>query len=222
MRNLFLLLLLVNFLAWGYQKWILLPEDPVDARHIEQNFPRLAVVSPPPAPAEPDIDQEDANISAERDAKCIKIGPIVEENAAEALARSLRGRGIEVRQEAAAGQIWMGHWVQVVDFSDRGAAEQARDRLVAAGLQDAYVVSGGVELKVSLGVFKSSASSDSTVVRAQKLGFNTRIEERYQPGQVYWLTATLDKGRELQPGELRSDTGQILRTEAVECPEVGG
>ncbi len=69
-------------------------------------------------------------------------------------------------------------------------------------------------------MFKSSASSDSTVIKAQQLGFSTRIEERYQPGQVYWLTARLSEGRELKPGELRSDTGQILRTETVECAAV--
>jgi len=222
MRNLFLLLLLINLLAWSYQKWIILPDDPIDARHIEQNYPRLAAVNLSPAVAGGETDREDVANSAENAGKCVKIGPIVEEKDAVSLVNSLRSRDIEVSQQSGTGQVWMGHWVQVVGFDDRAAAEQARDRLVEAGLQDAYVVSGGEELKVSLGVFKSSASSDSTVVRAQKAGFSTRIEERYRPDLVYWLTARLDEGREWQPGELRSDTGRILRTETVECAAADG
>lgn len=218
MRNVVLMLLLVNVLAFVYQRWIIQPDNPVSATHIAQDYPRLAAVQlarrSAPEPAEV------AN-SVENEAKCIKIGPIQREAAADSLAATLRGRDLAATLQAVEGRVWVGHWVQVVDLLDRSAAEAARGRLVAAGLSDAYIVSGGDELKISLGVFKSTPSADRTIARARELGFATRMDERYQPGVEYWLTVVLPDGRELRPGELRSDTGQILRTEAVACPDAG-
>lgn len=216
MRNFFMLLLLLNLLAFAYQNWILEPDNPVAATHLEQDFPRLTAVMlqrsavAGPAPS-------DANDQAV--AKCLKIGPISRENDAKSLAAALAERGIEARPGAVEGEVWVGHWVQVVDLQDRSAAEAARGRLVGAGLADAYIVTSADDLKISLGVFRASASADQTVAAARNLGFATRVVERYQPGTEYWLDVALPEGRELRPGELRSDTGQILRTEAVTCEQ---
>jgi len=218
MRNLCLVLLLVNVLAFAYQRWIIQPDNPVAATHIEQDYPRLTAVQLGPRPAP---QQERVAISADNGAKCIKIGPIPQKSAADSLVATLGGRDLQASLEAAEGSIWVGHWVQVVALADRAAAESARERLKAAGLSDAYIVSGGDELKISLGVFKSTPSADQTIRRARDLGFVTRMDERYQPGTQYWLTVVLPDGREFRPGELRSDTGQILRTEAVACPASG-
>ncbi len=116
------------------------------------------------------------------------------------------------------GPIWVGHWVQVVDFKDRDAAEVAREALVRAGLRDAYIVPGADEPKLSLGVFRSADSAASTIRQARALGYTTRMDERYQPGTQYWLTVAMPDGRGFRAGELRSAGGQILRTEAVSCP----
>lgn len=220
MRNLLLSLLLINVLAWAYQHWVIEPDAPVAAGHIEQDYPRLEVVvrvseSARILPDEPPVETEKA-------AKCRKIGPIVGKSEAISIAQTLQGRGLTVRRAALPGDIWVGHWVQVVGLGTRQAAEAARDRLIAAGLSDAYIVSGGDELKVSLGVFKSSSSAASTVASARQLDFTTRVVERYQPGIQHWLTVELAAGRELQAGDLRSDGGQILRTETVPCTAAAG
>ena len=223
MRNLLLSLVLINLLAWAYQSWVIEPDRPVSALHVQQDYPRLTAVKlSRPTAAEPAQQQGDEQISAEKAANCIEVGPIIEENDAKSIADSLRNRNLSVLQTAREGEVWVGHWVQVVGVANRVAAEAARDRLIAAGLSDAYIVSGGAELKISLGVFKSAASADSTVKQARAQGFQTRIEERYQPGTQYWLRVELPAGRGLQPGELRSNSGQILRTVAVPCdPDVG-
>ena len=215
MRNVILMLLLVNLLAFVYQRWIIEPDNPVAATYLKQDYPRLTAVQLAARPVEA---SEDVPISVENEAKCIKIGPIQQKVAADSLAATLAGRGLDATLEAAEGRVWVGHWVQVVALADRAAAVAARNRLVAAGLNDAYIVSGGDELKISLGVFKSTPSADRTIKQAGDLGFSTRMDERYQPGTQYWLTVLLRDGRELRPGELRSDTGQILRTETVACP----
>lgn len=218
MRNFFMLFLLINLMAFAYQKWIIEPDNPVAATHIAQDYPRLTAVRLQRTPAFQESEARDPETEVDENAvKCIKIGPISREIDAESLVSALAERGIDALQSTAAGQVWVGHWVQVVDFDSRNAAEAARGRLVSAGLSDAYIVTTGDELKVSLGVFRSAASAEQTIAAARKLGYSTRMDERYQPGQQHWLTVTLPAGRELRPGELRSDTGQILRTEPVAC-----
>lgn len=219
MRNVLLSLLLINALAWAYQHWVIEPDAPVAAGYIKQDYPRLSQVRR--AAAVPAGPAREAQAEREQVVICRQIGPIVGENDAISIARTLQGRGLAVRREARPGDIWVGHWVQVVGLESRQAAEAARDRLVAAGLSDAYIVAGADELKVSLGVFKSAASADSTLASARRLNFTTRMVERYQPGVQHWLTVELVGGRELQAGELRSGSGQILRTEVVPCPPPG-
>jgi len=213
MRNFFMLLLLVNMLAFAYQKWIIQPDNPVAATFVEQNYPRLTAVrlqrTPPPEPVA--VVKNGENV-----AKCLQIGPISRENDAISLLQQLRESGVAATRSTAPGQVWVGHWVQVTGLADRAAALAARDQLVAAGLSDAYIVSGD-PLKISLGVFKSAASVDKTIAQARRLGFSTRKDERFQSATQHWLLVTLPEGRELRPGELRGDTGQILRTESVPC-----
>ncbi len=218
MRNLVLMIVLINLLAWIYQRWIIEPDEQVAATHVEQDYPRLTAYRQParaPQPATPDESAGDKIVESET--KCLKIGPISDESDADRLAASLRERGLDVAASSAEGQIWVGHWVQVVDQASRGAAEDARAALVRAGLRDAYILSGGDELKISLGVFKSSASADETIRRARALGYTTRMDERYQPGTQYWLRVAMPADRGFRPGELRSAGGQILRTEVVVC-----
>lgn len=213
MRNLFLTLLLINALAWAYQSWVLTPDKPVAALYIDQEYPRLQPLTRSAA-----VTAMETTAADEQNAvKCLKIGPIVGENDAIGISGKLGGRGIEVRRSTEPGQVWVGHWAQVAGLPSRQAAEAARDQLVAAGLKDSYIVTGGRELKISLGVFKSAESTAATVATARELGFETLVEERYQPGIQYWLAVRLTGGRELLAGDLRSDTGQILRTEAVPC-----
>ena len=218
MRNLFMLLLLLNALAWAYQSWVIEPDNPVEPLHILQDYPRLTAVQlNREVKAAPAVVQGEAANSVEKELNCLNIGPIVAENDANNITERLRSRNVRVTRTAREGQIWVGHWVQVVGVSNRVAAEAARDRLIAAGLTDAYIVSGGSEVKIQLGVFKSSGSAESTVSKARAQGFETRIEERFQPGTQYWLAVELPAWQGLQPGELRSSNGQILRTEAVPC-----
>ncbi|NND54048.1 MAG: hypothetical protein HKN56_03630 [Gammaproteobacteria bacterium] len=228
MRNFVLVLLLINALAFIYQRWIISPDNPIAATHIEQDYPRLTTVQLAPRPQPGDAadvttasGDANASIDSENDAKCIKIGPITQKADADSLAATLAGRGLAAALGQTEGQVWVGHWVQVVGLNDRAAAERARGRLITAGLSDAYIVTGGEELKISLGVFRATPSADRTIRRAGELGFETRMDDRYQPGTQYWLTVTMTEGRELRLGELRGDAGQILRTEPAECPANG-
>lgn len=216
MRSLCLLLLLVNALAWAFQHWVLLPDERVAATHVTQDYPRLNAMQRPaaaPAPPAPEPEPAAAGVSA----RCLRIGPIEVAASAGAIAERLGNRGITVRVAEQPARLWVGHWVQIVGLADRPAADAARGRLVAAGIADAYIVTGGDELKISLGVFKGEDSAERVMARAGELGFRTRMEERYQDGTAWWLDVRLAEGMELRQGELLGSNGSILRTEPVPC-----
>ena len=212
MRSFCMAMVLVNVLAFAYQTWIIEPDVSVDALSLEQGYPRLEIVK---------IVRVKPDNTAEDIFNCLKIGPLEQEDDAVAVAETLEARGAVVVQTSGAGNIWVGHWVQVDGQSSRPAAEVARDELVHSGLQDAYIVPGAEDHRISLGVFRSKLSAELTISKAAALGYNTRMDERYQSGTVYWLSVRLPAERELQPGELKSDTGQILRTETVLCEAAG-
>lgn len=212
MRNLVLGAILLNLLAFAYQHWIIEPADPADALHIEQNFPRLQVVqpagraaAPPPAPARPS------------GVRCLRIGPFWRADAAETVRQKLAQRGIVVQQSATEGQVWVGRWVKVEVAGSRAEAAAARDRLKAAGLSDAYIVSSDEKRVISLGVFRLLSSANAAAQKARDLGIEPVVVERYQPGTNFWLAARLRPDQRLEAAELAGSGGQIVRSEQVPC-----
>lgn len=222
MRNFLLSVLLLNVLAFAYQRWIIEPDQPRDALAIEQDYPRLQVLQPSPPPAEAPSAAAAAPPAAPPVAavfRCLRIGPFASPDRAGEVRTVLAGQSVQVRQYAEQGQVWVGHWVQVVGQGNRAAAEAARDRLIGAGIRDAYIVSAEPP-RISLGVFRARASADRIIETATRLGFETTMAERYQPGTNYWLSARLPGDRRLDSVDLRGDSGQILRTETVPCAEL--
>jgi len=227
MRNFCLTLLLLNILAFAYQHWILGPDNRVAADYIDQDYQRLMLAAPAPTPAAEllslraplDPDPLAVPESALLAYRCLRIGPFPQAADAEQIRAVLEGPDVVARRVSQEGQVWVGHWVQVTGQPDRASAEAARDALNAAGLPDAYIVPGAADFRVSLGVFRSLSSSRNSVNIATRLGFSTRITDRYQPGTTFWLLIRLPAARELGPGELRSDSDQILRVETLDCAQ---
>ena len=239
MRNAFLMLLLLNILAFVYQAWIIEPDDPVDALYIEQDVPGLVLAERPEPPAEiaPAAEVESGDESelvvaetpeppAEQVAsapayRCLRVGPFARETDADKVQLNLQRREATVRQSAEVGRVWVGHWAQVADQGSRKKAEEARDALIAKGIADAYILPGDDDQRISLGVYRQRASADRIVKQANGLGLATLVQDRYQPGTNFWLRVRLPADETLKPGEFKSDTGQILRTETIPCEEAG-
>jgi hypothetical protein len=226
MRNGFLVLLLLNILAFAYQAWIIEPDNPVDEFYIEQGVPGLVLaereqplVEAPPesAPAEESVEPPPADPAY----RCLRIGPFARETDADKVQLDLRRREATVRQTAEPGRVWVGHWAQVADQGSRQKAEQSRDALIAKGISDAYILPGDDDQRISLGVYRQRASADRIVKQANALGLDTIVQDRYQPGTNFWLRVRLPGDKTLQPGEFKSDTGQILRTETIPCDQAG-
>jgi hypothetical protein len=230
MRNAFLMLLLLNILAFAYQTWIIEPDNPVDALYIEQDVPGLLLAERPepeveveavPAsePAEPD--ESASQTAAVLVYRCLRIGPFARETDADKVQLSLQRREATVRQSAEPGRVWVGHWAQVADQGSRKKAEQTRDALIAKGISDAYILPGDADHRISLGVYRKRTSANNTIEQARGLGFETRMHDRYQPGTNFWLRVRMPGDRTLQATEFKTDSGQILRTETIPCSKAG-
>jgi hypothetical protein len=221
MRNGLLVLLLLNFLAYAYQHWILEPDIKVAATYIAQDYPGLMLVDTASDPVA-EVILPDARISNDEDVyRCLRVGPFPRENDADSVRRALESREASVRQTTKAGQVWMGHWVQVADQGSRSKAEVTRDALIAAGIKDAYILPGDDDFRVSLGVFRLRSSANRVLEQSIELGYDTRMDDRFQPGKNFWLQVRLPGDRPMQPGEFRTDEGQILRTETISCADAG-
>lgn len=227
MRNALLVLLLLNFLAYTYQAWIIEPDEQVDAYFISQDYPGLVIAEvarpqaqpapPPPAQSSPAPSPPPEPVVA---ARCLRIGPFAREADADSVRAGLEDGGASVRQTAEAGQVWVGHWVQVPDQGSRGAAEQARKALRAAGMADAYVLPGEGN-RISLGVFRLRSSANQVVEQAKRAGYATQVADRFQPGTNFWLQVRIPGNATADLANLRTTSGQILRTETLACDAAG-
>ena len=208
MRNIFLALLLANFLVFVWQRWIVPPEiERPDVDPLATGQPlRLVARADGPAPVEDD-----------EPGTCFRLGPFTREGGIRSLVDLLSEQGHDVREDSREGQIWVGHWVQLADLPGPEAAEDALDRLIAAGIVDAYVVSTSPAYKISLGVFRNRDGAENAAGVAGRLGLEALMVDRFRSGMEYWLTVAVDRGRELDLAGVTLDGGQILRTEPVAC-----
>jgi hypothetical protein len=218
MRNALLVLLLLNFLAYAYQTWILEPDIILAPDYMKQDFPGL-MVDKNAADQVAMAKTTDSSGAAARDAgmSCLRIGPFSREADADAVSRALQPRATIVGQTAEEGQVWVGYRVQVDDQDSRAGAEKAREALVAAGIKDAYLASVDGDHRISLGVFRLRSSVNRIVEQASDLGYETRVDDRFQAGTNYWVQVRLAGDRALRPGEFQTDSGRILRTETIAC-----
>jgi len=213
MRNLFLLILLINLLAFAYQNWIMEPGTPVEATFLAQGIPELQSAAIPVVEVVAEVPGE----VAVGEYGCLRIGPFATSSAAAAIQKTLQERGALVRRTTEISRDWIGYWVQTAGQGSRKAAEKTLVSLIEGGMPDAYVLSGELDYRISLGVFRKPSSADQVMRDARLLGFDTRVIERYQENEDIWLQASIAADQPLRPGDLRAESGQILRTEPLDC-----
>ncbi|MEZ5562598.1 MAG: SPOR domain-containing protein [Gammaproteobacteria bacterium] len=208
MRNIFLILLLANLLLLGWLLWVD-PEPSVSIRSAGVNELAIYGRADPPA----------ASPAGDAASQCLYVGPIPDINAARQLSASLAERGIKVEPVAREGRIWLGHWVQIQGFATREQAESARQRLLAGGLPDAYVMQDGPLTIISLGVFREQGRAQRVVEAARRAGFEAVMRERVRAASEYWLAADQASGQQAALRDLvAAGFDRILRAETAPCP----
>ena len=212
MRNLFLLLLLANLLLLAWQRWVLPPpaEDPYAlAGTRSPQLALLAPAAPAPGAAQPGV------------AGCVRIGPFEDPAVSREAADRLVAEDLDVFRYSESGEIWVGHWVQVIDLDGRDEAEAALDRLAEVGRSDAYIVRGDDGYRISLGVFRSLEGAESVANEAVRAGLTTLTTDRFRTGTEYWLLVDERAGSLPDLAALGLSGRDILRSEPAACREAG-
>ena len=156
--------------------------------------------------------------------RCISVGPFRDVSEAAHAATTLRGGGYDPRQRVADGEVWAGVWVYLPLPPSRAAGDQALAKLKAGGIDDALEMPGPNDGSViSLGLYSEPKRAQARVAQAQALGFNPGIADRKRTGNVYWIDIDLKPTDSiLNPADLQSDAGRIVRLEVKGCPSVSG
>jgi hypothetical protein len=156
--------------------------------------------------------------------RCISVGPFRDVAEAAHAATTLRGGGYDPRQRVAEGDIWAGVWVYLPLPPSRPAGDQILAKLKAGGIDDALEMPGPNDASViSLGLYGESKRAQARVAQAQALGLNPGIADRKRTGDVYWIDIDLKPTDSLlNPADLQSDGGRIVRLQVKGCPSVSG
>ena len=156
--------------------------------------------------------------------RCISVGPFRDVSEAAHAATTLRGGGYDPRQRVADGDVWAGVWVYLPLPPSHAAGDQILAKLKVGGIDDALEMPGPSDGSViSLGLYSESKRAQARVAQAQALGFNPGIADRKRTGNVYWIDIDLKPTDGLlNPADLQSDAGRIVRLEVKGCPPVSG
>ena len=168
---------------------------------------------------------EDAKLGLLTNVKrCISVGPFRDVSEAAHAATTLRGGGYDPRQRVADGDVWAGVWVYLPLPASRAAGEQILAKLKAGGIDEALEMPGPTEGSViSLGLYSEPKRAQARVAQAQALGFNPGIADRKRTGDVYWIDIDLKPTDSLlNPADLQSEGGRIVRLQVKGCPPVSG
>ncbi len=213
LKNLVLALLLANILLLAWEQWVVPPDAVAPGDFGPGSFgavgeQQLVLLNTP------------GSSPADRPAaagQCTRIGPFADVEMADSVGEQLKSDAFAVRRTSQAGQIWVGYWVQLVDLKTPANAARIVDRLIVAGLLDAYIFQTEPVINISLGVFRSLKGAERVASLARNLGLVPEMTDRYQPGVEHWLTVNSEGEQLLSLSDVKLGSTQILRTEVVSC-----
>lgn len=223
MRGFALLLILANFVFFGWSQFVDVPVEQQPVVLTQDTTPRLQLATERPEQTASPLSEAPASgaesAPAAASSRCVSVGPFQDLAAAAQAAASLQGGGFAARQRIERGEVWVGYWVSVPDFPNQAAAEQAMAKLRAGGLTDVYILPGEGQRRVlSLGIFSEVARAQRRVDEARQLGFEPQVSDRKREGSVYWIDVDLQQpGQAIDPALLQT-TGTIVRLEQRPCP----
>lgn len=181
LRNLAMSFLLANLLLLAWGGWIVAP-DVADPRAFGGVAAPQLVLLERAAPA--DIA---GGISGEKRPRCFRLGPFSSADAAAEVSRRLSARNLPVNRFSESGQVWVGHWVQVLDMPSVDAARQTVKVLVNGGIADAYISSREPAVNISLGVYRGRPGADDVIQLARDLGYAAVTTDRFREGVEHWV-----------------------------------
>lgn len=136
---------------------------------------------------------------------CIAVGPLPNRVEVEETVRALAAGGFDARQRVAPGEVWLGYWVYIDAIATQSEAAEIVRSLAENEIAEAYVIADGNNGNiVSLGVFSQPDRARQRFADAESLGYSPSMDDRSQPGEVFWLDVTRRSGQEFSVTELPS------------------
>ena len=225
MRNLLLLLVLANILYFMWGRFVEAPEEPGIVVVDESDLgPPLDVSTTAVAEAAASVGAvlgsgQPSDLAAVVGRSCVSIGPFKTNDEADSAFNQFDQEGLRASLRATEGQIFVGHWVQIRNISDRDAGNAMLAKLRDGGLGDAYLVSTEDEgLKISLGLFGEKTRAERVELQAKSLDLPADITPRMREDTVFFVDIGLPPGR--GAGDMIGQYGEenvLLRDQAT-CP----
>lgn len=212
MRNLVLALILANLVYFLWTRSVSEPTIDTGVTRIEESalspVATLAPAAKRKAPVSPDSED------------CLSVGAVTELPEAEEKLAMLRSAGVGAAIRQATGEVFDGHWVQVLGLKDRAAARTALGKLKSGGITEAYIV-GDAEtgFSISLGLFKERPRADRIEQDAGALGVTATISDRTRSAEIFWIDVATSESPELDEWIGTLNERDVLRGSAATCPK---
>ena len=216
MRNIFLALLAVNLVYFGWAHWVDEPRPP-PVNEALAKLPRLKLVSELPPDKQPPVNTKTV---FNETAACLSVGPFGDiANAAKAAA-ILTSKGFAPRQRAEEGETAPGFWVYVGGLKDEVEADKIRVALERSGIRDALLMPPGGDAgrRVSLGLFSDRAHAEQRAAAVKRSGFKAEVAEHKLPQTIYWIALAPRPGMTTVPLQDLFAEGVGSRIAVQPCP----
>lgn len=150
---------------------------------------------------------------------CVSLGPFRDRADAEAAQTDQQAQGFRTRLRATQGDVFIGHWVQILDLPDRRTANDMLETLQEGGLGEAYIVQTEEDgIKISLGLFGDVSGAERTELQAESLGLPAVITERTRAATVFYVDLALPPGRGAGGMIERYGEHRVQLREQATCP----
>lgn len=137
--------------------------------------------------ADKTVSASEPQISA-AEGRCFTIGPYRREAKAELMTSLLQKEGFKVDWRSSKERRTRGYSVFLPSYPSYEAAEQVVQKLAEQGVNDYYILTDPERRNsVSLGFFTLKSGSEKRVARLRDMGYQPKVEVRFDEIPVYWL-----------------------------------
>jgi len=150
---------------------------------------------------------------------CVSIGPFATASDAEMAVNEYSDEGMRTVLRETQGDIFVGHWVRIINVADDAEAISLIALLAEGGLGDAYPVrTEGESMKISLGVFGDLEGAEKIELQAKSLGLPADISPRTRAGELFFVDIGLPPGKGAGAMIERYGQERVLLRDAATCP----
>lgn len=150
---------------------------------------------------------------------CVSIGPFTDEEESASIEADFSEEGLQTNLREVEAEVFVGHWVQIRNVADDTEANSILETLADGGLEEAYLVRTEEEgLKISLGVFEDMEGAEKVELEARSMGFTPDISPRIAEAQVRYVDVALPPGMGAGSIVERYGEERVLLRDAATCP----